>query len=228
MQKATERARSRPGDRRHLPHRRRRRLGRSAPARPARARARHRAAATSRRKRRGATTATRRAPDRSRRGVGCMLADERRRRLLDAMAEAGLDGLVVYGNAWQGDYLRYATDFGILEGQALAVVAATATIDALSRQRQRGRPRRALDCPGVEVVLRARSRRRGRCARSTACATSAWPRRRAAFCRAGSRDRAAASSSSDDTALRRPAADAQADRRDRRAPARGAARRRGL
>ena len=51
-----------------------------------------------------------------------MIAEDRRARLVDAMADAGLDTLLVYGNAWQGDYLRYATDFGILEGQALALV----------------------------------------------------------------------------------------------------------
>jgi Xaa-Pro aminopeptidase len=51
-----------------------------------------------------------------------MLAEQRRRRLLEAMAEAKLDAIVVYGNAWQGDYLRYATNFGILEGHGIAVV----------------------------------------------------------------------------------------------------------
>lgn len=39
------------------------------------------------------------------------------------MIESGLDYLLVYGNAWQIDYLRYATDFGILEGEALALVS---------------------------------------------------------------------------------------------------------
>ena len=53
-----------------------------------------------------------------------MLADERRRRLLAAMAESGIAELVLYGNAWQGDYLRYAADFGILEGHGIAVVSA--------------------------------------------------------------------------------------------------------
>ena len=48
--------------------------------------------------------------------------DDRRTRLAAAMAEAGIDVLLLYGNAWQNDYLRYATDFGILEGQALAIV----------------------------------------------------------------------------------------------------------
>jgi len=51
-----------------------------------------------------------------------MLADERRRRLIAAMAEAKIDAIVVYGNAWQNDYLRYATDFGILEGNGIAIV----------------------------------------------------------------------------------------------------------
>ena len=50
-----------------------------------------------------------------------MLALKRKARLIDAMSDAGLDVLVVYGNAWQGDYLRYATDFGILEGLCVAL-----------------------------------------------------------------------------------------------------------
>jgi Xaa-Pro aminopeptidase len=58
-----------------------------------------------------------------------MLADERRRRLLAAMAEAGIAELVLYGNAWQGDYLRYAADFGILEGHGIAVVSADGTTE---------------------------------------------------------------------------------------------------
>jgi Xaa-Pro dipeptidase len=58
-----------------------------------------------------------------------MLAQERRRRLLAAMAEAGIAEMVLYGNAWQGDYLRYAADFGILEGHAIAVLAADGTTE---------------------------------------------------------------------------------------------------
>src|SRR2546421_4275900 len=49
-----------------------------------------------------------------------LIAAARRSRLAAAMAEEGVDMLVVYGNAWQGDYLRYATDYGILEGEGLA------------------------------------------------------------------------------------------------------------
>jgi len=53
-----------------------------------------------------------------------MIYTDRKRRLLAAMAEVRLDMLVVYGNAWQSDYLRYTTDYSILEGQALALVRA--------------------------------------------------------------------------------------------------------
>jgi Xaa-Pro dipeptidase len=52
-----------------------------------------------------------------------MLAEARRRHLLTAMADAGIERVVLYGNAWQGDYLRYAADFGILEGHGIAVVS---------------------------------------------------------------------------------------------------------
>jgi Xaa-Pro aminopeptidase len=58
-----------------------------------------------------------------------MLAEARRRRLLAAMAEAGIEHMVLYGNAWQGDYLRYAADFGILEGHGIAVVSSDGTTE---------------------------------------------------------------------------------------------------
>ena len=52
------------------------------------------------------------------------LAEERRQLLASAMREAGIGHLVLYGNAWQGDYLRYGADFGILEGHGIALIAA--------------------------------------------------------------------------------------------------------
>src|SRR5262245_13900041 len=58
-----------------------------------------------------------------------MLGQERRRRLLTAMADAGIEHIVLYGNAWQGDYLRYATDFGILEGHGIALVSCDGTTE---------------------------------------------------------------------------------------------------
>src|SRR5215470_17552071 len=80
-----------------------------------------------------------------------MIADERRKRLVDAMQDSGLDVLLVYGNAWQGDYLRYATDFGILEGQGLAIVRGDGHI-TLYVDSPLEADRAALDCPGIEVV----------------------------------------------------------------------------
>src|SRR5215470_17181041 len=58
-----------------------------------------------------------------------MLSYDRRARLVAAIAEAGIDELVLYGNAWQADYLRYASDFGILEGHGIAVVSADGTTE---------------------------------------------------------------------------------------------------
>jgi Xaa-Pro aminopeptidase len=81
-----------------------------------------------------------------------MIAEQRRKRLIEAMKDEGLDALLLYGNAWQGDYLRYATDFGSLEGQALALVRydghVTLYLDSALEA-----DRAALDCPGLEVVL---------------------------------------------------------------------------
>src|SRR5947209_19906566 len=53
---------------------------------------------------------------------GMTLVEARRQRLLAAMADAEIEHMVLYGNAWQGDYLRYSTDFGILEGHGIAIV----------------------------------------------------------------------------------------------------------
>lgn len=52
------------------------------------------------------------------------LAVQRRERLTAAMRAAGYDMLLVYGNSWQGDYLRYVSDFGLVEGHGFALVGA--------------------------------------------------------------------------------------------------------
>jgi Xaa-Pro dipeptidase len=83
--------------------------------------------------------------------MATLLAQQRTTRLVDAMADAGLDLLVVYGNAWQNDYLRYATDFGILEGQALALVRNDGQV-TLYLDSPIEVDRAQIDCPGVEVV----------------------------------------------------------------------------
>ena len=155
-----------------------------------------------------------------------MIADERKKRLTDAMKDAGLDALLVYGNAWQGDYLRYATDFGILEGQALAIVRSDGHI-TLYVDSPLEADRAALDCPGVEIVLapdlvgevdEALEPHAQPAHRRGAAAAAAAPHRRARErSQAQRRDR-----------LRRPPADGQARQRDRRDPQVREARRRRL
>ncbi|HLI21002.1 MAG TPA: Xaa-Pro peptidase family protein [Stellaceae bacterium] len=58
-----------------------------------------------------------------------MLAQDRRNRLRAAMQEAGIEALVVYGNSWQADYLRYVADFSSLEGHGMAVVAPDGAVE---------------------------------------------------------------------------------------------------
>ncbi|MGA7613003.1 MAG: Xaa-Pro peptidase family protein [Xanthobacteraceae bacterium] len=53
-----------------------------------------------------------------------MLAQERRERLLAEMRRDGLEAIVVYGTSWQEAYLRYVSDFGILEADGIAVLTA--------------------------------------------------------------------------------------------------------
>jgi Xaa-Pro dipeptidase len=80
------------------------------------------------------------------------LATARRHRLLAAMAAAGIDEIVVYGNAWQGDYLRYVSDFGILEGHGIAVMAADGAIE-LFLDSATDAERAEVEVPGVAVRL---------------------------------------------------------------------------
>jgi len=80
-----------------------------------------------------------------------MLSDDRRKRLAEALREAEFDAILLYGNAWQNDYLRYATDFGILEGQALAVVNADGEV-TLYLDSPLEADRAVIDSPGITVT----------------------------------------------------------------------------
>jgi Xaa-Pro aminopeptidase len=80
-----------------------------------------------------------------------MLSDDRKKRLTEAMREAGLDAVLLAGNAWQNDYLRYATDFGILEGQALAIARADGEV-TLYLDSPLEADRAGVDCPGINVT----------------------------------------------------------------------------
>jgi len=53
-----------------------------------------------------------------------MLAQDRRERLLAEMRSAGLEAIAVFGTNWQEAYLRYVSDFCILEGSGIAILTA--------------------------------------------------------------------------------------------------------
>ncbi len=80
-----------------------------------------------------------------------VIAKARRKRLADAMEEDGLDILVLYGNAWQSDYLRYASDFGILEGEGLAVMRRDGAV-TLYLDHPLEAERASVEVPGIEVI----------------------------------------------------------------------------
>jgi Xaa-Pro dipeptidase len=80
-----------------------------------------------------------------------MIYTDRKRRLLAAMAESGIDVLLIYGNAWQSDFLRYTTDYGILEGQALALVRADGHV-TLYLDSPLEIDRASIECPALDIV----------------------------------------------------------------------------
>jgi Xaa-Pro aminopeptidase len=57
------------------------------------------------------------------------LAAARRARIVAALRAGGFDRLAIYGNSWQSDYLRYVTDFGLVEGHGIATIDASGAID---------------------------------------------------------------------------------------------------
>lgn len=66
----------------------------------------------------------------------------RQKALAQAMQREGCDLLVLFGNNWHADYLRYATDFGIQEGQGVAIIrpdgSATLLLDDASECERAG------------------------------------------------------------------------------------------
>jgi len=80
------------------------------------------------------------------------LAQERRRRLAAALEAAGIDEIVVYGNGWQGDYLRYVADFGIVEGDGIAVMGADGGVE-LYLDSATEAERAEAEAPGIAVRL---------------------------------------------------------------------------
>jgi Xaa-Pro dipeptidase len=83
-----------------------------------------------------------------------MLAEARRRHLLTAMADADIEHIVLYGNAWQGDYLRYAADFGILEGHGIAVVSSDGATELFLDSATEAE-RAEAETPGIKIHFAA-------------------------------------------------------------------------
>ncbi len=83
-----------------------------------------------------------------------MLPEERRGRLAAAMREAGIAHMVLYGNSWQGDYLRYGTDFGILEGHGIALVGADGSVELFLDSAAEAE-RAEVELPGVQLHFAA-------------------------------------------------------------------------
>ncbi len=81
-----------------------------------------------------------------------MLAQERRNRLAEAMAQAGIESLVVYGNAWQADYLRYVADFSMLEGHGIALIAPDGSVELFLDSAAEAE-RAEIETAGVKISL---------------------------------------------------------------------------
>lgn len=78
------------------------------------------------------------------------LAAQRRERLGRAAADAGIARLAVYGNAWTCDFLRYVSDFALLEGHGLALLEGERCTLLLASRAEAQRAR--LEVPAVDVV----------------------------------------------------------------------------
>jgi Xaa-Pro aminopeptidase len=79
------------------------------------------------------------------------ILETRRNRLIEAMHAQDIDLLLLHGSAWRGDYLRYATDFGILEGEALALVGRDGEI-TLYVDDPGEAERATVECPDVRCI----------------------------------------------------------------------------
>ena len=76
--------------------------------------------------------------------------DERRAKLTAALSDAGLDCVVLFGNAWQNDYLRYSTDFAIVEGDGFSVFHRDGAAQFFLESNAEAQ-RAKVECPTLEV-----------------------------------------------------------------------------
>ena len=82
------------------------------------------------------------------------LAQERQQRVRELCRERGWNALLVYGNAWRCDYLRYVSDFAILEGHGFALIEADGGL-RLYLESPMEAERASLEAPGCDIVCRA-------------------------------------------------------------------------
>ena len=81
------------------------------------------------------------------------LALQRQGKVRDLCREQRWDGLLVYGNAWRCDYLRYVSDFPILEGHGFAFIGSGGDVQ-LYLESPLDAERAGVEAPGCEVVCR--------------------------------------------------------------------------
>lgn len=78
------------------------------------------------------------------------LAAERTARLRTAMTQQGIDWLVLAGNAWRSDYLRFAVDITPMEGVAIALIPREGVV-RLWVDRRSEQERMAAEQPSLDV-----------------------------------------------------------------------------
>ncbi len=83
--------------------------------------------------------------------MSATIAQERLQRATALCRERGWDALLVYGNAWRNDYLRYLTDFPILEGHGFALLTADGAL-RMFLELPNEAERATVEVPGVSIV----------------------------------------------------------------------------
>ncbi len=86
--------------------------------------------------------------------MSAALRDERAGRLRSAMSDAGLEMLVLAGDAWRSDYMRYAIDVTPMEGRSIALIS----LDGKTRlfvDNPMEAERIASEQPGIDVAWSA-------------------------------------------------------------------------
>ncbi|MBI3371182.1 MAG: aminopeptidase P family protein [Betaproteobacteria bacterium] len=79
------------------------------------------------------------------------LARERLEKVRALCRNHGWDALLVYGNAWRCDYLRYVSNFPILEGHGFALIEAEGGL-RLFLESPMEAERASIEAPGCEIV----------------------------------------------------------------------------